>query len=131
IISTGRPVPTIARGNRPRLPCRVGEKARISPTSIAENKVGEIDPGRVCDGRRMQDRASTRGVGAPWFGSAAPARTEAGRRLGPGQPVRVLDRDPPGRTGVPAVLEPPVLDSLRPLAGRLRSDRGGEEMVAR
>ena len=36
-----------------------------------------------------------------------------------------------GRGRLPAVLEPPILDSLEPPADRLGPDRGGEEVVAR
>ena len=66
--------------------------------------------------------------------SHVPARTRLPRRR------RVLllvvvnlitfTRTPHRRSGISSVLEPSILDSLRPADDRLRSDRGREEVVA-
>src|SRR5262249_8508547 len=117
IAGTDYPIPTIAQLRRTRPPCTC-----ISPFRTAEKPGGELGPGRAGDGGGKRDRITIQARRAPRFGSAEAGRAEADHLDRPRERGRVCDGDIVGRGRVPAALEPPLLDSLRPLAGRLGTD---------
>ena len=102
-----------------------------SPRLRRRRNAGELNPERG-----DQCRSASILSDKPSSASAAsrPIRTSLAADGWPTSPPIYLDSSccaSAGGAWLPAFLEPEVLDSHRPLAGRFRADRSGQEVVAR